>query len=58
MSAMEIAAELCIFTNDHFALAVAGEGLVTNGDLPLPEATAPKDSGDDEDEAQSEAGDA
>jgi ATP-dependent HslUV protease subunit HslV len=50
MSSMEIAAELCIFTNDHFAVAVAGEGLITNGDLPLPEATAPVDGGSDDDD--------
>jgi ATP-dependent HslUV protease subunit HslV len=55
-SAMEIAAELCIFTNDHFAVAVAGEGMVTNGDLPLPEPAAPRDRGDDEeDEAEAQA---
>lgn len=58
VSSMEIAAELCIFTNDHFAVAVAGEGQITNGDLPLPEATAPVDGGgDDEAERSEEDGD-
>lgn len=46
-AAMEITADLCIFTNDRFSVAVAGEHSISNGDLPLPEATAPKDAGDD-----------
>ena len=49
-AAMEITSELCIFTNDRFTIAVAGEKPETNGDLPLPGTDAPHDSGDDNDE--------
>jgi ATP-dependent HslUV protease subunit HslV len=49
-AAMEITAGLCIFTNDRFTVAVAGEKLAANGDLPLPAPTPPHDRGDDDDE--------
>ncbi len=49
-AAMRITAELCIFTNDRFTVAVAGEPAAGNGDLPLPTATPPRDAGDDDEE--------
>jgi ATP-dependent HslUV protease subunit HslV len=49
-AAMEITAGLCIFTNDQFTVAVAGESPESDGDLPLPTSTPPRDQGDDDDE--------
>jgi ATP-dependent HslUV protease subunit HslV len=49
-AAMQITAGLCIFTNDQFTVAVAGEKAAPNGDLPLPAPTPPRDGGDDEDD--------
>lgn len=48
-AAMSITAGLCIFTNDQFTVAVAGEKAVPNGDLPLPAPTPPRDQGEDDD---------
>ncbi|MCC6705911.1 MAG: ATP-dependent protease subunit HslV [Thermomicrobiales bacterium] len=53
-AAMEITADLCIFTNNRITLAVAGEKPHHNGDLPLPENTAPADAGDEEADADEE----
>jgi ATP-dependent HslUV protease subunit HslV len=55
-AAMEITSELCIFTNDRFTLAVAGESGDAEGDLPLPGTDAPADSEDDEDEESDGSG--
>ncbi len=57
-AAMEITADLCIFTNDHFSLAVAGESDATNGDLPLPGTSVPADPGDDDDDRDESSEDA
>lgn len=51
-AAMKITAELCIFTNDHFTVAVAGEKPAGNGDLPLPAPNAPRDPGSDADDEE------
>ena len=49
-SAMSIASELCIFTNNQFTVAVAGEDRSIVADLPLPEPTEPSGENDDEEE--------
>ena len=51
-AAMEITAGLCIFTNDQFTVAVAGDKPVGNGsrDLPLPSSAPPRDQGDDDED--------
>ncbi len=46
-SAMLIASELCIFTNNQFTIAVVGEDTSIVADLPLPEPTDPIDAGSD-----------
>ena len=48
-AAMKITAGLCIFTNDQFAVAVAGEKAGPNSDLPLPAPNPPRDQGEDDD---------
>lgn len=53
-SAMRIASELCIFTNDRFTVAVVGEDTSLVPDLPLPEPTEPTDGESDSESDEEE----
>ena len=53
-SAMTIAADLCIFTNNQFTVAVVGEDTSIAADLPLPEPTDPADAGNDSESDEEE----
>jgi ATP-dependent HslUV protease, peptidase subunit HslV len=54
-SAMTIAADLCIFTNNQFTVAVVGEDTSIAADLPLPEPTDPADAGSDSEPDEEDA---